>query len=135
MNCRFKYALAPSLMAVHTDNIVPVPLGKKRLKERGYNQAALIAKPLSRLAAIPYEPSMVKRIKETKSQVGMSINERRMNMEDAFLSQSINSHGMNFLIIDDVFTSGSTMDSCARALKDAGADLIYGLTVARTMLK
>lgn len=117
------------------DIIMAVPLGKKRIKERGYNQAVLIAKPLSKLTGIPYSENLITRIKETKSQVGMSVPERKENMKDAFYAKPNINFGKSILIIDDVFTSGSTMESCSKALKSVGANEIFGLTIARTMLK
>jgi competence protein ComFC len=114
------------------DLIIPVPLGKKRLRERGYNQASLIAQPLAAIMQWKYLPGALTRIKETRSQVGLTVDERKENVAEAFLADET-AAGRNVLIFDDVATTGATISSCASALKKAGADMIYGLTVARAM--
>ena len=110
--------------------IVPVPLSSQRKKSRGYNQAALLAKPLSRELDLPYTNQALKRVCETRSQVGLSLIERRINVADVFRAFPIVMN-KNILIVDDVATSGSTLEACANALKQAGAKAVYGLTLAR----
>ena len=117
------------------DIISSVPLGKRRRKERGYNQAALIAYPMALLLNTPYESNIVKRVKETHSQIDYSADQRKENMQNAFISNSNVIRGKNILIVDDVITTGSTMDSCADALLRGGANNVYGLSVARTMIE
>jgi competence protein ComFC len=116
------------------DLILPVPLGKKRRRERGYNQSALIAFPLALILNIPYNPKAIIRKKETVTQIEFKAEERKQNVKDAFLANTSVVNGKNVLIIDDVITTGSTMDSCALELKIAGARNVYGLSVARTMI-
>lgn len=118
----------------HVDMVVPVPIGKERLKERGYNQAALVAYPFALAQGIPYKPSAMKRIKETRSQVKMTADDRRINVQNAFLGVSEIVEGKSVLIIDDIATTCSTMDSCAKALLNSGASKVYGLTVARAVV-
>ncbi len=114
------------------DLITAVPLNEKRHKERGYNQAEVLARPLARKMGIPYSLHLIKRIKQTKSQVGLSLLDRQNNVADAFLTVSTLVVSKNILIIDDVATTGSTLDACAKALKDAGAKNVFALTLAKT---
>ena len=116
------------------DLIVPVPLGSARLKERGYNQAALLAWPVAARLGIHYSSTALLRIKESKSQVGLSLAERRANVDGIFKAGSRLVMGKSVLVIDDVTTTGATIESCAAALSQAGATDIYGLTFARAML-
>lgn len=114
------------------DLLIPIPLGKQRLKERGYNQVAMIAKPLALALKIQYAPQGLARRKETRSQVGLSKQERRENIYQAFQPwQGVN--GKNVLVFDDVSTTGATLSSSADALLSAGASEVYALTVARAL--
>jgi competence protein ComFC len=117
------------------DLITPVPLGLARLAERGYNQSSLLAKPLSLALRVPYRPQILSRVRETRSQVGLTAAERRENVSGAFVAQPNGIMGRNVLLVDDVTTSGSTLDACAEALLTAGARQVYGLTLARAVLK
>jgi competence protein ComFC len=113
--------------------VVPVPLGIARYKERGYNQAALIARPFSLANGLYYAPSALERTRETHSQVGLSINERNINVKDAFNAKSMLVSGKDVLLIDDVATSSATLDACAAALRNAGAAQVFCLTLARAL--
>lgn len=113
--------------------VVPVPLGKERMKERGYNQVALVAKPLALINKWRYSPHALVRIRETRSQVGLSIAERRQNVVGAFLGDADLVLKSTVLLMDDVATTGATLASCASALKDAGAKSVYALTIARAL--
>jgi len=113
------------------DLIIPVPLGIAREKERGYNQASLIAKPIALRMKIPYLPKAVVRTKETLSQVELTREQRKENVAGAFQAHPGDVLDKKVLIVDDVATSGSTLDSCADALFRAGAVNVYGLTLAR----
>lgn len=113
--------------------ICPVPLGQKRMQERGYNQVALIARPLSLSLGRDYQPAALKRSRDTKSQVGLSANERRANVEKAFIADPRLVRGKIVLVVDDVATTGSTLSSCSDALLQAGASDVYALTVARAL--
>jgi ComF family protein len=112
------------------DMISPVPLSQKRMSERGYNQAAQIAKPLAARLRVQYNPFSVERIRDTKSQVGLSAEQRKMNVKDAFEAKTELVSGKNILIVDDVMTTGATLGACADALKTAGANEIYCLVLA-----
>lgn len=115
------------------DLIVPVPLGHKRLKERGYNQVGLIALPLSLAMRIPCSSKALTRGHETRSQVGLTKEERRSNVRGAFYARERDVNGRIILLIDDVATTGSTLSSCAEALYVAGARDVFALTVARAL--
>ena len=113
--------------------VIPVPLGVARLKERGYNQAALIAKPLALNIGLPYDTHALARVRETRSQVGLSFDKRIDNVKDAFQANRDHVNKMRVLIIDDVATSSATLDACGTALQIAGAVEVYGLTLARAI--
>ena len=113
------------------DAICPVPLSRKRSQERGYNQSGLLAWPISLALRIPYLPKAVERIRDTRSQVGLSKIERVHNVSGAFQAKRSLVKYSSIMIIDDVTTTGSTIQACAQALLDAGAEAVYGLTLAR----
>jgi len=115
------------------ETIVPVPLGQKRRHERGYNQVALIAHPLSLALGLDYRPAALERTRDTKSQVGLNAEERRANVQHAFVADPRYVRGKTTLVVDDVATTGSTLSSCAEALLQAGAADVYALTVARAL--
>jgi len=116
------------------DVVVPVPLGKQRTKERGYNQIGLVAMPLAAVNHWRYAPRAVIRSRETRSQVGLTVADRKKNVSGAFLGDSFIINGATVLLMDDVATTGATVSSCAAALMDAGARAVYGLTLARAIL-
>ena len=116
------------------DLVAPVPLGEEREKQRGYNQADLLARPLASYLQLPYNPRILNRIRETVSQVELDLTERQKNVMDAFQANRDLIQGLKILIIDDVTTSGSTLNACAKTLVKNGAKAVYGLTVARAVL-
>ncbi len=115
--------------------IVPVPLGRKRMQERGYNQVSLIARPLALATAITFAPDALIRVRETQTQVGLGKAERRANVSGAFQAQGTRVNGRIVLLMDDVATTGSTLSSCAEALYAAGAQDVFTLTVARALTR
>ncbi len=117
------------------DLVTCVPLSRGRLKDRGYNQAAMLARPLALAIQRPFVPVLLRKTRESPTQVGLSASQRRKNVEGAFEAgdQRVFS-GRKVLVIDDVTTTGSTMNACARALIQAGAAEVYGLTFARAGL-
>jgi ComF family protein len=112
------------------DLVVPVPIGLARLAERGYNQAALLARPVAYALDIPYHSRALVKVKDTPSQVGLNLVERQANVRDAFFAKPGAVAGKSVLIIDDVTTSGSTINECAAVLLQAGSSKVYGLTLA-----
>ena len=136
-NITLGYELAQPLIKIFSDTkwdiqlITPVPLGIARLFERGYNQSALLAKPIALKKKIPYAPDCLHRVRETSSQVNMSVAERQANVADAFKGVGKLVANNNILVIDDVTTSGATLNACATALRNAGANKVYCLTLAQ----
>jgi len=115
------------------DLVVPVPLGRERIKERGYNQVGLLAQPLSRLQNWNYSPRLLRRVRETRSQVGLSTIERKTNMAGAFKADPPLASGKVVLLMDDVATTGATLAACSEALLEAGVKKVYALTLARAL--
>ena len=127
-------------LAVYLDNlgwqadfIVPIPLSKQRLAERGYNQVDLIAHPLAYLMGWQYFSGALQRARHTGSQVGLGPSQRRKNVQGAFLAESEGVVGKTCLLVDDTTTTGSTLDSAAGALMDAGAYKVMALTFAKAL--
>jgi len=117
----------------HVQAIAPVPLGKKRLKERGYNQIALVARPLAYEGGIDYLPRALWKTRETRSQVGLSMSQRHENVHQAYQANPALVGRKSILLMDDVATTGSTISACTEALLCAGAREVYVLTIARAL--
>jgi ComF family protein len=115
------------------DLVIPVPISKSRRKFRGYNQSELLSRPLARYFLIPHENEALIRVKDTESQIQLSAEDRFRNMNDAFFGNPAKLKGKSILVIDDIITTGATMNQCAKALFKAGADKVYGLSVAKTI--
>lgn len=114
-----------------TPILVPIPLHKSRLKSRGYNQAEILAIGLSKKLNLQVY-SLLKRVKQTHSQVGLAQKERQKNVKGAFiLNTKHNMHSTNVLLIDDVFTTGSTLLEAANRLKRNGASKVWGIALSR----
>lgn len=113
------------------DAVVPVPLHPSRLLGRRFNQAAEIARPLSRLTGLDYLPGALIRVKATETQGGKSGSGRRRNVAAAFAAGPAGAAGRRVLLIDDVMTTGATLEGCARALLAAGAASVDVAVVAR----
>ncbi|MFQ5868413.1 MAG: ComF family protein [Candidatus Zixiibacteriota bacterium] len=113
------------------DFIVTVPLHKRKLRERGFNQSEAVAGQLSEKLGIPVLSDSVIRKRNTRTQTGLSREERRKNVKGAFkLTGKVDLEGRRLLLVDDVLTTGATMSECARTLKSAGAERIWGATLA-----
>jgi ComF family protein len=115
------------------DLVVPVPLSKNRLAQRGYNQAAIIAYPLAMMSKMSYVPQAVVRTRDTRSQVDLNREERKLNVAGAFKARPKYINGKSIMLVDDVATTGSTLAACTRALTQAGAKDVYCLTLARAL--
>jgi len=113
------------------DVVIPVPLSSFRIKERGYNQSALLARPLAMGLSLRYQPHGLKRIRNTQSQVELTAVERRRNVAGAFQAEPEIVQDKNILLVDDVTTTGATLYECSRALRAGGANGVYCITIAR----
>lgn len=112
--------------------LVCVPLHQRRLRERGYNQSNLLARELGSRIDLPVIEDCLVRVKQAQPQVRASdVEERRRNVADAFVCHNEKVSGKRIILIDDVCTSGATLESCAAALKNKGATSVWGLTLAR----
>ena len=114
------------------DVVVPVPLHRDRERDRGYNQADLIAKPLARRLGLPHKAVLLVRTRPRPDKQVLSLEERWESVRGAFATRPGSQvDNKRVLLVDDVLTTGATLDACARALLDAGAKSVIGLTVAR----
>lgn len=116
------------------DVIIPVPLHPKRLRWRGFNQSVLLARQVSRICEVRVDPFLLKRNVETPPQTQLSEEERRGNVRGAFsVNAEKSAENRSVLLLDDVYTSGATVNECSRCLKRAGAKEVYVLTLARAV--
>ncbi len=118
--------------------VVPVPLHHAKRRQRGFNQAELIARAVLKNLADPARfrlyPRALERKRETASQVGLTSHQRRVNLRGAFVvAEPQNVKDKEVLLVDDVYTTGATVSECARVLLRAGASKVYVATVARTL--
>lgn len=126
-------AEALAVRPIEADLVIPVPLAPRRARERGYNQAALIAAALAELTALPHpSEALLAKPRDTSPQVGLSAPQRRRNLQGAFSCPSPGLvTGKRCLLLDDVMTTGSTLEACAETLGRAGAAHVLALVVAR----
>lgn len=115
--------------------VIPIPLSEARRRERGYNQVGLIARPLALALGYHYAPNALVRWRNTHSQVGLSREQRRENVRGVFRVEAPRIRGKIALLVDDVATTGSTLNSGAEALLSGGASQVYALTVARALTR
>jgi len=119
------------------DLLVPVPLHAARQRERGYNQAELLARAFGDRIGLPVANTGLRRTRSTRPQMSLNASDRRGNVQDAFTYQpSTAGHdnmvkGRRVLVIDDVSTTGATLEACSLALKAGGASSVWGFTLAR----
>ncbi len=118
------------------DYIIPVPLHMHRLIKRRYNQSALLGRALAHICAVSFEPDILMRVKATPSQGGKSVSARRQNVQGAFSIKPKAAHqlkGAHIVLVDDVMTTGATLEACAQVLLRAGAAEVNGLCLARVV--
>jgi ComF family protein len=115
------------------DLIIPMPLGQQRLKDRGYNQVAVVAQPLAYFAGFAYTPQALWKSRETRSQVGLNIHQRQQNVQNVYQADPRLVGQKSVLLMDDVATTGSTISSSTEALLSAGAREVYAITIARAL--
>lgn len=121
-------------MIERSDAIIPVPLHYKRLWHRRYNQSAVLAASLAAASGKTVLTQVLKRARSTIPQKGLTRKERILNVKNAFLIDPKDTHyiaGRNILLVDDVFTSGATLNACAEKLKSTGCAKVFVLTIAR----
>jgi ComF family protein len=122
------------LEACYMDLIIPVPLHPKRLRWRGFNQSLLLARQVSRMYGVPVDPFLLSRNRETPPQTQLTEEERRKNVRGAFATNGGRPlKERSVLLVDDVYTSGATVNECSRVLVRGGAREVYVLTLARTV--
>ena len=114
------------------DAVLPVPLARARERERGFNQAALLAERIARALGARLEPRWLARARDTAPQTDLDVAQRRANVRGAFVASS-SVAGLDVVVVDDVLTTGATASECARALRAAGAGHVGVLTVARVL--
>lgn len=134
-------ALASALAQYLNENplpgavLAPVPLHRKKLRERGYNQSNLLARELAKATGIPVESNLLARTRHSPAQAfSASRQQRRDNIREAFKCRRDLS-GQGIILVDDVCTTGSTLNACAMALKEGGAGSVWGLALARERLR
>ena len=120
--------LESELSKLNIDALIPVPLHSVKFRERGFNQADSIAEELSLLLKVPVKYKTIKRCRWTVSQTSLDIETRRNNMDDAFIIKKKLDYS-RILLIDDVLTTGATSNSCAKILKENGADWVGVMTI------
>jgi len=126
-----RFILSHPEVFIATDFIIPVPLHKKRFAERGYNQAEIIARALAEELNLPMLSALERR-RPTKQQAKLKREERLVNLKEDFcLTNGVDLAGKRVVLVDDVYTTGSTMAECAEVLKKAGAIEVKGFSVAR----
>jgi ComF family protein len=131
-------AAIPSYILPSLDIIIPIPLHKTKLRERGYNQAEYIANGISDQWNIPSNSHILFRQKFTRTQTRLNKEQRAENLKEAFVVDQSHANVIaagNILLVDDVFTTGATMENAAKILWESGAGKIYGLTLATAPLK
>jgi ComF family protein len=131
--CRLAAAMGTFLPRLDedVDIVVPVPLHPKRLAERGYNQATLLARPIARTFGRPLVPRALRRIRDTRAQALLDRRDRLFNMRRAFLARAPLVAGAHVLLVDDVQTTGATLAACTEALRSGGARAVSALVLAR----
>lgn len=124
--------LSAEFSGVEFDLVVPVPLHHVRRRERGFNQSAVLASELGKRIRCPSSLGLLRRIRPTTTQTHLTAAQRLSNVKDAFQSRRMKRlTGLRVLLVDDVMTTGATVNSCAKALKKGGAVSVHVLTVAR----
>ena len=113
------------LKALHVDVVLPIPLNSKKFRSRGYNQAGLLAKGIAGVLKIPVDTKYLQRTSWTEPQKSLSPVQRYQNLKQAFCVQGQAGKYHSVLLVDDIYTTGSTMDACAAVLKAAGVRYVY----------
>lgn len=122
--------LGPRILSWNPDLIIPVPLHKSKIQKRGYNQAALLAKEVARCLDISYSDKLVERRLKTTPMKELTASERQINLKNAFIVR-VNDVKLNkVVIVDDIYTTGSTIDAIASELKEAGVKKVFFIALS-----
>lgn len=118
-----------AIRKMQVDAIVPVPVHPSRRRKRGFNQAEVLARIIGERLGIPVRPELLKRTKKTLPQKDLSVGERLENLSGAFQAGEVPADIRRVLLVDDIYTTGSTIEACTRVLKAAGAETIYFVVI------
>ena len=122
--------------SIDADIIIAVPISKERLRERGYNQSAIIAKKVAEFTNIKYKEDILIKSKNNLRQSELTLNERKENVKEAYSIKNIEQlKAKKIILIDDIFTTGSTLNECSKVLKENGAGKVIAITVMYAELK
>ncbi len=126
--------LAPYVAGSGAELLLPVPLHRKRLRDRGFNQSLLLARSLAKSWQLPLSRNNLQRLHWTEPQIHLSMTDRVKNVRGAFsVKDPAEFEGRRILLVDDVYTTGSTVTECAKVLRKAGAEEVHVVTVARAI--
>ena len=123
------YFCGDRLKAMGADVLVPVPVHPSRLRSRGFNQAEVLAQRMAERLSLPVCTDILKRDKKTEPQKGLTPQERLKNLEKAFTAAPVPERIKSVILVDDIYTTGSTIEACTRVLKQAGVKKVYFFTV------
>mgnify|MGYP001048084411 CR=1 FL=1 len=127
---RMAYMLGSRIASLHPDALIPVPIHPSRKRARGYNQAEVLAKEIGRNLNIPVDTTLIKRVRKTEPKKDLSVQERQNNLKKAFKICHNDVKLSTIIIIDDIYTTGSTIDAMAYELRQAGIKHIYFAALA-----
>lgn len=131
----FNNIIASFSLREKIDLIIPVPIHSSKLRERGYNQSELISSLLAEKLSLPVSTHTVTRTRRTSQQTGLSKKERMENLKGSFIVvDRLGVMGKSVLVVDDILTTGATMNECSKVLLEAGAKHVSGFTLAKTIL-
>lgn len=120
----------PALRNLRVDFIAAVPMYPGKKRKRGYNQAEVLAKELSKQLKIPYKKGLLKRVKNTNPMKELGPSERQINLQNAFIVPVNDVKLEGVLLVDDIYTTGATVDACTRVLKEAGVKKVYVVSLS-----
>lgn len=117
------------IQKIHPDCLLPIPIHAKRARQRGFNQAELLARSLGKYLDVPVRTDILYRKKDTKAQKELSAQERLQNLSEAFYVEGDIAGIKKVILIDDIYTTGSTIEACTRVLKKAGVEQVYYMSI------
>jgi ComF family protein len=126
---KFMEVYGREILALKADAIIPVPIHKSKYRQRGYNQAEVLAKELAKYIGVSVEPHVLARVKKTTAQKDLTQEQRVRNLMDVFEVQKSVNEMRRVLLIDDIYTTGATMEACTRKLLEAGIKEVYCISI------